>query len=117
MIIESVDLLRKGNQHHARMRSKDGVEGISLDNGRAAYVAPIFLQRVAPFFLGKDARQLENHLLELYRWRSNYKLQGLAFWSPVAWMEFAILDLLGRVAGRSIGDLLGGVRRNRYRYT
>ena len=113
VVIESVDLLRKGNQHYVRVRSKDGLEGISLDNGRAAYVAPIFLQRVAPFFIGKDARQLEDHLWELYRWRSNYKLQGLAFWSPVAWMEFAILDLLGRVAGRSIGDLLGGVIRKR----
>lgn len=113
VVIESIDLLRKGNQHYVRVRSKDGVEGISLDNGRAAYVAPIFLQRVAPFFVGKDARELEDHLWELYRWRSNYKLQGLAYWSSVAWMEFAILDLLGRVAGKSIGNLLGGVIRKR----
>ncbi len=113
VIIESVDLLRKGNQFYVRVRSKYGVEGISLDNGRAKYLAPIFLQRVAPFFIGKDARQLEDHLWDLYRWGSNYKLQGLAFWSPVAWVEFAILDLLGRVAGKSIGELLGGVIRER----
>ena len=84
VIIESVDLLRKGNQHQVRVRSKDGMEGISLDNGRVAYVAPIFPKRVAPFFIGKDAPQLEKHLWELYRWRSNNKLQGLALWSPVA---------------------------------
>lgn len=113
VIIESVDLLRKGGQYYVRVRSKDGAEGISLDNNRAKYLAPIFLQRVAPFFIGKDARDLENHLWELYRWGSNYKLQGLAFWSPVAWMEFAILDLLGRVANQSMGDLLGGVIRKR----
>ncbi len=113
VIIESIDLLRKGKQHYVRVRSKDGAEGISLDNNRAQYLAPIFLQRVAPFFIGKDARLLEDHLWELYRWGSNYKLQGLAFWSPVAWVEFAILDLLGRVADKSMGELLGGVIRKR----
>jgi len=64
-------------------------------------------------FIGKDARLLEDHLWELYRWGSNYKLQGLAFWSPVAWVEFAILDLLGRVSDKSMGELLGGVIRKR----
>ncbi len=113
VIIESVDLLLKENQYYIRVRSKDGVEGVSLDNNRAKYVAPIFQQRVAPYFIGKDARQLEDHLWGLYRWGSNYKLQGLAFWSSVAWIEFAILDLLGRVAGKSIGDLLGGVIRKK----
>ena len=113
VIVESIDLLRKGKQHYVRVRSKDGAEGISLDNNRAQYLAPIFLQRVAPFFIGKDARLLEDHLWELYRWGSNYKLQGLAFWSPVAWVEFAILDLLGRVSDKSMGELLGGVIRKR----
>ncbi len=113
VIIESIDLLHKDRQYYVRVRSTNGAEGISLDNNRAKYLAPIFLQRVAPFFIGKDARLIENHLWELYRWGSNYKLQGLAFWSPVAWVEFAILDLLGRVAGKSIGDLLGGVIRKR----
>lgn len=113
VIIESIDLLRNKNQYYVRVRSTDGAEGISLDNGRAKYLAPIFLQRVAPFFIGKDARQLEDLLWELYRWGSNYKLQGLAFWCPVAWVEFAILDLLGRVAGKSMGELLGGVIRKR----
>ena len=113
VIIESIDLLRKGKQHYVRVRSKDGAEGISLDNNRAQYLAPIFLQRVAPFFIGKDARLLEDHLWELYRWGSNYKLQGLAFWSPVAWVEFAILDLLGRVSDKSMGEMLGGVIRKR----
>ncbi len=113
VIIQSIDLLKKDRQYYVRVRSKDGAEGISLDNNRASILAPIFLDRVAPFFIGKDARDLEHLLWELYRWRSNYKLQGLAFWSPVAWLEFAVLDLLGRVANKSMGDLLGGVIRKR----
>ncbi len=74
------------------------------------HLYPIFLNRVAPFFVGKDARQLEPLLWELYRHDSNYKYQGLAFWVCVAAAEFAVLDLLGKRANRSIGDLLGGVR-------
>jgi L-alanine-DL-glutamate epimerase-like enolase superfamily enzyme len=72
---------------------------------------PIFLNRVAPFFVAKDARQLEPLLWELYRHDDNYKYQGLAFWVCVAAAEFAVLDLLGKLSGKSIGDLLGGVQR------
>ncbi len=37
-------------------------------------------------------------------WRSsNYKWQGLPFWVAMAYVEIAVLDMLGRVAGKSIG--------------
>jgi len=113
VIIESIELLRKGREHLVRVRAKDGAEGISVDNGRMEVLHPILNQLVIPYFIGKDARDLEEHLFGVYRHRSNYKLQGLAFWVPVALVEFAILDLLGRITGKSIGDLLGGVIRTR----
>lgn len=113
VIIESIQLLRKGREHFIRVRSKDGAEGISLDNGRADLLYPILNKLVIPYFIGKDARDLEEHLLGVYRHDSNYKLQGLALWCPVAWVEFAILDLLGRIVGKSMGELLGGVIRTR----
>ena len=113
LIIESIELLRDGNGSFVRVRSKDGAEGVSLTNGREQYVYPILNKLVIPYFIGKDARDLEEHLWEVYRFRSNYKLQGLAFWCCVAWVEFAILDMIGRVTGKSIGELCGGViRRN-----
>jgi L-alanine-DL-glutamate epimerase-like enolase superfamily enzyme len=34
----------------------------------------------------------------------------------VAWVEFAILDMLGRIAGKSLGELLGGVIRREVAY-
>ena len=43
--------------------------------------------------------------------QSNYKLLGLALWVPVALVEFAILDMLGRITGKSLGEMLGGVVR------
>jgi L-alanine-DL-glutamate epimerase-like enolase superfamily enzyme len=112
VVIESIELLRKDGEYFVRVRSKDSAEGISLSNGRGDTLHPIFNRLVAPFFVGKDARELETELLfELYRYRSNYKHQGLAFWSAQAWAEFAILDLLGRVANKSIGELFGGAIR------
>jgi L-alanine-DL-glutamate epimerase-like enolase superfamily enzyme len=113
VIIESIQLLRKGREYFIRVRSKDGAEGIALDNGRAEVLHPILNQLVIPYFIGKDARDLEEHLFGVFRYRDNYKLQGLALWCPVAWVEFAILDMLGHIASKSIGELLGGVIRER----
>jgi L-alanine-DL-glutamate epimerase-like enolase superfamily enzyme len=112
VLIDSIRLLKKGDEYLVRVRSKDGAEGVSLTNPpRADYLFPILNNLVIPFFIGKDARDLENLLWELYRWESNYKLYGLAFWSCQAWVEFAILDMLGRIAARPMGELLGGVVR------
>ncbi len=112
VIIDSIQLLEKDRDQFVHVRTKDGAEGVSLTNGRP-YLASILEQLVIPFFVGKDARELESSLLfELYRHRSNYKLQGLALWSVQAWVEFALLDLLGRVSGKSMGQLMGGTLRD-----
>jgi L-alanine-DL-glutamate epimerase-like enolase superfamily enzyme len=111
VIIESIELLRGRRDYFLRVRSTDGAEGISLDNRRAEVLHPILNRLVIPYFIGKDARDLEQLLFGVYRERDNYKFQGLALWCPVAMVEFAILDLLGRVSGRSIAELLGGVIR------
>jgi L-alanine-DL-glutamate epimerase-like enolase superfamily enzyme len=60
-----------------------------------------------PFFIGKDARDLDNLLEEVYVYQSNYKLQSLALWVPLATIEFAILDMLGRIAKKPMGLLIG----------
>jgi len=111
VIIESMQLLKKGSEYYVHVRSTDGAEGLAFTNGRAKYVYPILNQLVIPYFIGKDARDLEDHLWGVYRHSSNYKLQGLAFWSIVAWVEMALLDLLGRISGKSIADLMGGAVR------
>jgi L-alanine-DL-glutamate epimerase-like enolase superfamily enzyme len=112
VIIDSIELLRRGKDYLVHVRSKDGAEGISVTNGRD-YLHPILQRLVIPYFKGKDARGLEEHLFQVYRHQDNYKLQGLALWCPVAWVEFAILDMLGRIAGKSLGELLGGVVRRK----
>jgi L-alanine-DL-glutamate epimerase-like enolase superfamily enzyme len=73
---------------------------------------PIFVNRIQPFFPGKDARDLEALLEQVYVYQSNYKLQSLALWVPLATLEFAILDLLGRIAGVPIGRLIGDIHHS-----
>ncbi len=112
VIIESIKLLKKGEEYFVHVRSKDGAEGVALTNPpREQYLDKVLKQLVIPFFIGKDARDLENLLWELYRWKDNYKLYGIGLWSPQAWVEFAILDMLGRIAGKPMGALLGDILR------
>ena len=110
--IESVDVLRNGEHFLVRVRSKEGATGIAVGHPDVLETTwPILVRRVAPFFIGKDARDLEALIDGVYLANSNYKWQGLPFWVPVASLEFAVLDLLGQVANKPLGELLGGVVR------
>jgi L-alanine-DL-glutamate epimerase-like enolase superfamily enzyme len=110
--IAAIELLRNGRQFLIRARSTDGAAGLSVAQREAMSSAyPILLHRVIPFFIGKDARELESLIHGVYLHDSNYKWQGLPFWVCVASVEMALLDLLGHVAGKSLGELLGGVRQ------
>jgi L-alanine-DL-glutamate epimerase-like enolase superfamily enzyme len=113
VVIQSIELLQKGKEYFIRVRSKDGAEGISVDNGRADVLAPIIQKLIAPYFIGKDARDLDELLFGVYREKDNYKFQGLALWCPVAMIEFAILDMLGRISKQPIYELIGTKLRDR----
>jgi len=107
VIIDTLELLRLNNNFLCRVRSKDGAEGISVANdAQMISLWPIFTNRLQPYFPGKDARNLEKLLEEVYVYQSNYKMQSLALWVPLATIEFAILDMLGKIAGKSIGELI-----------
>ena len=107
VIIEKLELLRFNNNFLCRVRSKDGAEGISAaNNSQMLSVWPIQVNRLQSFFIGKDARDLEEVMEEAYVHQSNYKLQSLALWVPMATIEFAILDLLGRIASKPLGLLI-----------
>jgi len=110
--IASVELLRNGRVYLVRVRSSDGVEAITVPNpSRMAIFYPLFLRQIAPFFIDKDARDLERLLWDVYRHDSNYKLQGLALWVCVAAMEMAMLELMAQTAQRPLADFFGGARR------
>ena len=104
--IESVEMLKNGSNFFVRTRSTDGAVGLTGTKQVEDFM-PIFEHLVAPHFIGKDARQLESLIDDVYR--ANYKLASLAFWAPVAYVEQSLLDLLGKVAGKPVGALLGGI--------
>lgn len=110
VVIDSIRLLRRDKDYLVHIRSKDGAEGVSLVNPpRGEYLGPLFHKSLQKKFMGKDARNLEDILWNVYR--ADYKQYGLDFWSVQAWIEFAILDMLGRIARKPIGALVGDIVR------
>jgi len=110
--IASIELLKGPADFLVRVRSRDGAEGLAAGHPEVLETTwPILTKRIAPFFVGKDARDLEALLDGVYLASSNYKWQGLPFWVPVASVEIAVLDLLGKIAGKPLGEILGSVAR------
>src|SRR5437868_15428684 len=106
--IAAIELLRSGKQFFVRTRSTDGAEGIVLTKDMEDFI-PILHRRVIPHFLGKDARDLETLVDDVYI--ANYKLSGQAFWCCVAYVEQSLFDLLGKTAHKHAGELMGGILR------
>src|SRR5689334_1468061 len=109
VIVESVELLKSGNNYLVRSRSTDGVEAITAPNpAKMIQTYPIFVRNIAPVFLKRDARDLQTLLWDVYRHGDNYKLQGMALWPGVTAIEMSLLELLGQTAKRPIADFFGG---------
>ena len=110
VIIETLELLRYENSFLCRVRSKDGAEGMSVGHsGSLRSLYPIFTNNLQPFFINKDARDLDLILEKVFIYQLNFRLSGLALGVPLAAIEFAILDMMGRIAGKSIGQLIGDI--------
>ena len=114
VIIQSLELYKKGKNWFIRARSKDGTEGWAVGHPKKMSLSQnVFNKVIAPYMHGKDARDLDRLVDEVFLIGSNYKMQGQLFWVSLAAAEFAILDLLGKVASCSVVDLLGGQHRKK----
>ena len=113
VIIKTVELFHYRGLYLVRTTSQDGVVGLATTNSRIRYFWPMLKELVAPAFIGRDARQLESLVNEVYIYRNNYKYQGTPFWNCLAYLEASLFDLLGRTAGKSVGQLLGGAWRDK----
>ncbi len=111
VIVDAITLLRVEDALVVRARSSDGATGYALANSRLHYLLPILQELVIPYFVGKDARNLEALVDGVYAHQSNYKLAGLAFWNCVSHVEFALLDLLGKLVDRPVAELFGPILR------
>jgi L-alanine-DL-glutamate epimerase-like enolase superfamily enzyme len=106
--IESVEMLKNGSNFFVRTHSTDGAVGITGTKQVEDFI-PLFQHLVAPHFVGKDARDLES--LVDFAYRENYKLASIPLWCCIAYVEQSLLDMLGKIAGKPVGALLGGVIR------
>jgi L-alanine-DL-glutamate epimerase-like enolase superfamily enzyme len=113
VIIKSLELLRYKSRFLCRVRSADGAEGISVGHSGMNSLYPIFLNELQPFFLDKDARDLDLLLEKVLIYKFNFRLSGMAIGIPLATIEFAILDMLGRIANKSMGQLIGDIHHPR----
>ena len=114
IIIETLELLRFKDSFLCRVRSKEGAEGISVGHsGQLRSLYPIFNNLLKPFFLKKDARELDLIMEKVYIYQLNFRLNGMALGVPLATIEFAILDMMGRIAEKPIGQLIGDITNPR----
>lgn len=109
VIIDTLELLRFGRSFLCRVRSKDGAEGISVGHGNLATLFPVFLNKLQKFFIGQDARELDLILDRVYVYGFNFRYNGITLGIPLATIEFAILDMLGKMANKSMGELIGEI--------
>ena len=110
VIIETLELLRFKNSFLCRVRSKDGAVGISVGHsGQLRSLYPVFVNLLQPFFINKDARDLDLLVEKVYIYQLNFRLSGMALGVPLATIEFAILDMMGRISGKPIGQMIGEI--------
>ena len=110
VIIKSVELLRYQDNFLCRVRSTDGAEGMSVGHsGQLRSQFPIFVNLLQPFFVNKDARDLDLIMDKVYIYKLNFRLNGMALGVPLATIEFAILDMMGNIANKSMGQLIGEI--------
>jgi L-alanine-DL-glutamate epimerase-like enolase superfamily enzyme len=109
VVIESLELLRHGDSFLCRVRSRDGATGLSVGHGGLALLYPLFVHNLQPFFVGKDARDLDLLLEKVFVYSFNFRYNGISIGTPLATIELAVLDLLGRIAGKPLGQLIGDI--------
>ena len=105
--IRSIELIFNCGLYMVRTTSEDGLVGIGVSNDRIAFCYPILEKQIAPYFIGKDARDLERLLKEVYVYENNYKLAGIPYYSCLSALEASILDMLGKAKQVSVGRLFG----------
>lgn len=109
--IKSFALYRKNGNWFLKVTGRNGEEGTALCSERAEYLYPL-LKRFLQIIVGGDARELEKLLEKIYLTDINYKIQGLAYWCCISWIEAAVLDMLGKAADLPVTSLLGGRNRD-----
>ena len=109
VIIKTLELLEYNNSYLCRVRSEDGAEGISVAHPTMNMLFPVFIRSLRSFFIGQDARELDLIMEKVFRYNLNFRLNGLAIGIPLATIEFAILDMMGKIVNKPVAQLIGEI--------
>ena len=111
VIIENIELLRDRHNFLCRVRSKDGAEGISIGHPYESRHSWPVMKSLMNRFLGKDARDLDDLINRVAE--PGTKSCGVPRCVQIATLEFAILDMLGNIANKPVGQLIGKIHNPR----
>ena len=107
IIIQKIEILEAIGQRFIVVTSKEGIQGITVLNFRMEFLLPILQKLIQPFFIGKDARDLEQILETIAHDRGVYKYSGIPLFNCIGQMEIAVMDLLGKAAGIPASEFYG----------
>ena len=112
--IERVDVLVTSpgrNFVTLRITTSDGVTGLgdATLNGRELAVVAYLKEHIAPLLVGRDPHAIEDTWQYLYR--GAYWRRGPVTMAAIAAVDVALWDILGKVTGQPVYQLLGGASR------
>jgi mannonate dehydratase len=95
-----------------KIETRSGVHGLgdATLNGRELAVAAYLEQHVVPNLIGRDAGRIEDAWQFLYR--GAYWRRGPVTMTAIAAVDVALWDILGKLAGLPLYQLLGGRSRD-----
>jgi len=110
MKISSLETFTRPYLSIVRVQTDDGAEGYGqLSPFNADISAQVFHRQIAPHALGKDPfdiDQLADRIIE-----AEYKFPGSYVCRALTGLDTALWDLRGKLEGKSVCELLGGVPR------
>ncbi|WP_194974901.1 mandelate racemase/muconate lactonizing enzyme family protein [Aquiflexum lacus] len=107
IFIQKIEVLESVGNRFIVVTSKDGLQGTTVLNFRMEFLLPILKKLIQPFFIDKDARDIEQILDTIAHDRGVYKYSGIPLFNCIGQIEIAVMDLLGKAAGVPSSDFFG----------
>ncbi|MFO0186888.1 MAG: mandelate racemase/muconate lactonizing enzyme family protein, partial [Alphaproteobacteria bacterium] len=112
--LRTIRIAERPNLLWLEVETDDGLMGLGEAFRGAAAVEAVIHESVAPFLLGRDARQIEGisrHLLTPYVGFGSSSAETRA----ASAVDIALWDLAGKRLGVPVHEALGGLSRDRVR--
>ncbi|MEM7113045.1 MAG: mandelate racemase/muconate lactonizing enzyme family protein [Chloroflexota bacterium] len=110
MKIKSIETFANEFVGFVRLRTEEGAEGWGqVSTYHSDLTAQVLHRQVAPYVLGRDTDELETLVDEVVE--MEFKFPGSYVRRALTGFDTAVWDLRGKVAGKSVCELLGGTPR------